>query len=274
MVRLAWHDSGTYDKDVGIENWPKCGGANGSIRFSPEIEHGANAGLQGALDLLKPIKEQFSEISWADIIQMASAEAVHLAGGPQIPMKYGRLDAEAGFDKEGNLPSAQKPFHDGAKGPEKHLRNIFGRMGFSDKDIVALSGAHTLGRAHKDRSGLGKESTKMTEEGAAPVRADGLPGVGMPGGQSWTSNWLTFDNSYFKIMADRWANSDLLKLETDKCLFVDNSFKQHALVYKDDQDAFFADYSLAHEKLSNLGAKFSPEEGIILDVILETKDQA
>lgn len=28
-IRLAWHDSGTYDKDTGDENWPKCGGANG-----------------------------------------------------------------------------------------------------------------------------------------------------------------------------------------------------------------------------------------------------
>jgi L-ascorbate peroxidase len=42
MVRLAWHDSGTYDK--AISDWPKCGGAIGSIRFEPEITHGANAG--------------------------------------------------------------------------------------------------------------------------------------------------------------------------------------------------------------------------------------
>ena len=29
LIRLAWHDAGTYDKDTGVENWPKCGGANG-----------------------------------------------------------------------------------------------------------------------------------------------------------------------------------------------------------------------------------------------------
>ena len=28
-----------------ISEWPACGGANGSIRFEPEINHGANAGL-------------------------------------------------------------------------------------------------------------------------------------------------------------------------------------------------------------------------------------
>ncbi len=28
MVRLAWHDAGTFDKDIKAE-WPKMGGANG-----------------------------------------------------------------------------------------------------------------------------------------------------------------------------------------------------------------------------------------------------
>jgi hypothetical protein len=42
QVRLGWHDAGTYDKN--ITEWPKCGGANGSLRFEVELKHGANAG--------------------------------------------------------------------------------------------------------------------------------------------------------------------------------------------------------------------------------------
>lgn len=34
---------------------------------------------------------------------------------------------------------------------------VFGRMGLDDKDIVALSGGHTLGRARPDRSGFGED---------------------------------------------------------------------------------------------------------------------
>lgn len=56
------------------------GGANGSIRFEPEINHGANAGLTTALQLLKPIKKKFDEVGWADLMQMASATAVEIAG--------------------------------------------------------------------------------------------------------------------------------------------------------------------------------------------------
>lgn len=42
----------------------------------------------------------------------------------------------------------------------KTRRDIFYRMGFTDKEIVALSGAHSLGRAHPDRSGFDGAWTK------------------------------------------------------------------------------------------------------------------
>ena len=42
LVRLAWHDSGTYDQR--IKEWPARGGANGAILFDPEMNMGANAG--------------------------------------------------------------------------------------------------------------------------------------------------------------------------------------------------------------------------------------
>lgn len=87
LVRLAWHDSGTFDANLQCP-WPGAGGAIGSIRFAPEITHGANAGLSNALTLLQPVKEAFPGVSYADILQMASARAIALAGGPVIDMKY------------------------------------------------------------------------------------------------------------------------------------------------------------------------------------------
>ena len=51
LVRLAWHASGTFDKETGT------GGSNGAtMRFNPESGHGANAGLKAARDFLEPVK--------------------------------------------------------------------------------------------------------------------------------------------------------------------------------------------------------------------------
>ncbi|GAX19407.1 L-ascorbate peroxidase [Fistulifera solaris] len=271
MVRLAWHDAGTYDASI-KEEWPAAGGAVGSIRFEPEINHGANAGLAGAVKLLEPVKAAFPDVSYADIFQMASARSIELAGGPKIDMKYGRCDTTGPHQcsKEGNLPDAE-PSPEGKYGgpggtastedktPNGHLRKVFYRMGLNDEEIVALSGAHTFGRAYKDRSGLGATETKFTN-GSKQIRADGTEAKYNPGGSSWTERWLVFDNSYFTTMADSKADPELLKLSTDKTLFDDDGFKPFAEKFRDSQDAFFESYAKAHKKLSELGSKFEPVE--------------
>ncbi len=55
----------------------------------------------------------------------------------------GRVDQTDGTKcpPNGRLPDASQ----GAQ----HLRDVFYRMGFNDQEIVALSGAHTLGRCHQ-----------------------------------------------------------------------------------------------------------------------------
>jgi L-ascorbate peroxidase len=51
------------------------------------------------------------------------------AGGPKIPMKYGRVDVTAAEQcpPEGRLPDA------GPRVPADHLREVFYRMGLDDK---------------------------------------------------------------------------------------------------------------------------------------------
>lgn len=60
LVRLAWHASGTFDKNTGT------GGSNGAtMRFHPESGHGANAGLKAARDFLEPVKGMLSILEYA-----------------------------------------------------------------------------------------------------------------------------------------------------------------------------------------------------------------
>lgn len=267
FVRLAWHDSGTYD--VNIKEFPKAGGAIGSIRFDPEINHGANAGLAGAVKLLEPVKEKFPDVSYADIFQMASARAIELAGGPKIDMKYGRVDATSPEEcsPEGNLPDAEagpEGKFGGAGGTAStestsaagHLRKVFYRMGLGDEEIVALSGAHTFGRAYADRSGLGAPKTKFTDGSKVKLSDGSTTDKYTPGGSPWTEDWLVFDNSYFTTVPDYTKDVELLKLTSDKVLFTDDQFSFYAEKFRRSKDDFFASYAKAHKALSELGSKF------------------
>ncbi|KAL2938203.1 L-ascorbate peroxidase cytosolic [Bienertia sinuspersici] len=205
MLRLAWHSAGTFDVQS------RTGGPFGTMRHQAELAHGANNGLDIACRLLEPIKEQFPEISFADFYQLAGVVAVEVTGGPEVPFHPGREDKPEP-PQEGRLPDATKGCD--------HLRDVFiKQMGLTDQDIVALSGGHTLGRCHKERSGF---------EGP------------------WTPNPLVFDNSYFKELLSG-EKDGLLQLPSDKALLSDPVFRPL------DEDAFFADYAEAHLKLSELG---------------------
>uniref|UniRef100_A0A803NP72 L-ascorbate peroxidase n=1 Tax=Cannabis sativa TaxID=3483 RepID=A0A803NP72_CANSA len=212
MLRLAWHDAGTYDVNT------KTGGPNGSIRNEHELGHGANSGLKIAISLCEEVKSKHPKITYADLYQLAGVVAVEVTGGPTIDFVPGRKDSLES-PEEGRLPDAKQV---------SHLKDIFYRMGLSDKDIVALSGGHTLGKAHPDRSGF-----------------DG----------PWTSEPLKFDNSYFVELL-KGESEGLLKLPTDIALLDDPAFRGYVELYAKDEDAFFKDYAESHKKLSELG--FSP----------------
>lgn len=78
-----------------------------------------------------------------------------------------------------------------------HLRDVFGHMGLSDKDIVALSGGHTLVSNLLSRSFTERLRTFLTQSWGFPLQGrchkerSGFEGA-------WTTNPLIFDNSYFK----------------------------------------------------------------------------
>ena len=101
---------------------------------------------------LEPIKTRYPRASYADIFTLSGVVAIKEARGPVIPWGYGRVDEPASaVTPDGRLPAADKgtPAATAAA-----LRDdVFGRMGFDDREIVVLSGAHALGRCHPDASG-------------------------------------------------------------------------------------------------------------------------
>jgi len=99
-------------------------------------------------------------------------------GGPRIAFTPGRSDKADGSScpPGGRLPDAAKN--------SSHIRDVFYRMGFTDREIVALvGGGHAIGRCHKDRSGF-----------------DG----------PWTRTPMTLTNAFFKELLDKeWKKKKL-----------------------------------------------------------------
>mmetsp|Transcript_40913 Transcript_40913/g.102359 ORF Transcript_40913/g.102359 Transcript_40913/m.102359 type:complete len:332 (+) Transcript_40913:34-1029(+) len=237
LVRLAWHASGTYDAGT------KTGGSDGAtMRFTPEAGHGANAGLAEARKRLEPIKAKNPQASVADIWILASIVAIEEMGGPKVPFRPGRSDKTTGewCPPDGRLPAADS----GTKpGNIAHVRDVFYRMGLNDQEIVALLGAHALGRCHTDRSGY-----------TGP----------------WTRAPTTFSNEYFRLLTEvKWVKKnwkgpmqfenadggDLMMLPTDLAIVEDADFKKWVEVYAKDEKKFFADFAKAYQKLTELGCR-------------------
>ena len=243
FVRLAWHCAGTYSKEDG------SGGSNGGRqRFSPESKWGANAGLTMARDALEPIKKAHPDITYADLYTLSGIVAIEEAGGPAVPFRLGRSDVPDGSTSppDGRLPDADKG---SLPKTTSHIRDVFQRMGFNDRELVALSGAHALGRCHTDASGYWGP---------------------------WTNAETTMSNEYFRLLVEeewtvkkthngkKWTGPEqyedktgtLMMLPSDVALIQDPALAKIVLEFAKDEDVFFKEFSKSFERLLELGVTF------------------
>ncbi|XAR57726.1 Peroxidase [Bertholletia excelsa] len=86
-----------------------------------------------------------NKVSCADILAMAARDVINLAGGPSYAVELGRLDglSSTAASVNGKLP--QPTFN------LDQLNTLFSSHGLSQTDMIALSGAHTLGFSHCGR---------------------------------------------------------------------------------------------------------------------------
>lgn len=205
FLRLAYHDAMTFDRAKNL------GGANGSIRFDAELARPENRGLADTAASLHVIKSAFPEVSWADLIAIAGALAVTQCNGPEIPVPVGRADA-SDASPPGLLPDRNMTID--------QLKARFLEMGLGSRDLVALSGAHTLGRV------------------------EGVP---------FTDNPFTFTNSYYKQLLKRRADAKAHMLPTDRALLDDPDCQSIVEMYALDQEAFFRDFAAAYRRMTIVG---------------------
>lgn len=84
-------------------------------------------------------------VSCADILTIASRDVVVLAGGPSFSVELGRRDGlvSQASDVAGNLPEPSFDLN--------QLNTMFAKNNLTQFDMIALSGAHTVGFSHCNR---------------------------------------------------------------------------------------------------------------------------
>ncbi|KAK6128964.1 hypothetical protein DH2020_037290 [Rehmannia glutinosa] len=227
-----------------------------NINFRGEKNAFPNRNSARGFEVIDAIKENVekacpSSVSCTDILTLASRDAVFLAGGPFWPVPLGRHDGLTANETAANtdLPS---PFE-----PLENITAKFISKGLDVKDMVVLSGGHTIGFAQCstfkqrlfDFDGAGNPDPILDESLLSSLRNI------CPNQDDSDSNLAPldatsskFDNSYFKILLN---NSGLL--QSDQALMGDNKTAGLVSNYCKSPFLFSKDFAASMVKMSNIG---------------------
>lgn len=193
-----------------------------------------------------------STVSCTDILTLAAREAIYLTRGPYWSVSLGRRDS---------LTASQSAANDQIPSPFEPLENItakFVSKGLDVKDVVVLSGAHTIGFAQcstfKRRlfnfDGSGNPDPTLDSSFLGSLRSI------CPNQNDSDSNLAPldavttnkFDNVYFKNL----MNSSGL-LQSDQALMNDNRTAALVSNYSKYPYLFSKDFAASMVKLTNIG---------------------
>ncbi|CAN1771879.1 Cationic peroxidase 1 [Linum perenne] len=188
-------------------------------------------------------------VSCADILTVAARDAVVALGGPSWQVLLGRKDSTtASFsDALENLPSPFIDFND--------LAAAFAQKGFSSREMITLSGAHTVGkarcatyrqRAHGD-SNIDSGAATINPNFAAGRRETCFANSGDTNLASLDSSPARFDVSYFKNLA---AKKGLL--HSDQAILAAGPTGDLVNAYGEDGRKFWIDFGRSMVKMGNI----------------------
>nr|Q9LEH3.1 RecName: Full=Peroxidase 15; Short=Prx15; AltName: Full=Anionic peroxidase; Flags: Precursor [Ipomoea batatas]CAB94692.1 peroxidase [Ipomoea batatas] len=191
-------------------------------------------------------------VSCVDILALASESSVSLAGGPSWNVLLGRRDRRTA-NQGGANTSLPSPFEN-----LTNLTQKFTNVGLNVNDLVALSGAHTFGRAQCrtfsprlfNFSNTGNPDPTLNTTYLATLQQ-----ICPQGGSGFTVTNLdpttpdTFDNNYFSNLQ---TNRGLL--QSDQELFSTSGAPTIAIVnnFSANQTAFFESFVQSMINMGNI----------------------
>ncbi|CAA3017752.1 cationic peroxidase 1-like [Olea europaea subsp. europaea] len=239
LLRLHFHDCFGCDASVLLDD---------TASFTGEKTAGPNNNSLRGFEVIDSIKSQLETfcpqvVSCADILAVAARDSVVALGGPSWVVQLGRRDSTTASLSAANsdIPS---PLMD-----LKDLTSAFSNKGFTSKEMVTLSGAHTIGQARcmvfRDR--IYNESTILSS--FATSLKTNCPNTGGENNLSPldAASPFSFDNAYFRNLVN---NKGLL--HSDQQLFSGDSTDSQVNTYSSNPAAFHADFASAMIKMGSL----------------------
>ncbi|CAM9577557.1 unnamed protein product [Ectocarpus fasciculatus] len=227
------------------------GGCNGArIRFPPQSEWASNAGLSTVLDLLQPVKDEYPDISFADLIVLAGHVSLKEGGSvPNLSYCKGRVDAEE-------------------DDPNHYLLDVLEPTREYDGVIVGV----------RDRMKIaGLSVAQMVALAGRPRSSHIMNALGYSG--SYTDDDAVLSNTLYTLMlTETWEEVDgmdgteyqaadksgVYVLATDLALVWDPEFKAQSILYAQDNDYFLEQFGSAWTALMNAD-RFDGPTGNVCD---------
>ncbi|KAJ8751468.1 hypothetical protein K2173_016683 [Erythroxylum novogranatense] len=244
LVRLFFHDCFVNGCDGSIL-------LDDTSSFRGEQTAAPNNNSVRGFNVIDQIKSKVEHVcpgvvSCADIVAIAARDSTVLLGGPNWNVKLGRRDAKKASFSDANSGVIPPPF-----ATLSTLIKRFQDKGLSAKDMVALSGAHTIGQARcvvfRDRI----YNQNNIDSSFAKTRRANCPRTTGSGDNKLapldvkTPNF--FDNAYYKNLINKKG-----LLNSDQVLFNGGSTDSIVRTYSSNPDAFYSDFVSAMIKMGDL----------------------
>ncbi|KAL2899969.1 Cationic peroxidase 1 [Bienertia sinuspersici] len=242
LLRLHFHDCFVNGCDGSIL-------LDDTANFTGEKTAAPNVNSVRGFDVVDTIKSQVENVcagvvSCADILAVAARDSVVALGGPSWTVLLGRRDSTT---------ASQSAANSNIPAPTLNLNQLitsFSNQGLSTQDLVALSGAHTIGQARCTtfRSRIYND-TNINSTFATSLQANCPSNGGDNNLSPLDTTPTSFDNAYF---------NDLLNLRgllhSDQELFSGSNGTTDSQVssYSSSSSTFFTDFANAMVKMGNI----------------------
>ncbi|XP_019164347.1 PREDICTED: cationic peroxidase 1-like [Ipomoea nil] len=240
LLRLHFHDCFVNGCDASVL-------LDDTANFTGEKSAAPNNGSIRGFDVIDNIKTQVEKscpgvVSCANILTLTSRDSVVALGGPSWKVLLGRRDSTTASFSDANRDLPAPVFN------LSQLISSFSNKGFSVREMVALSGAHTIGQARcvsfRDRI---YNDTNINASFARSLQAKCPRSEGDNNLAPLDSSPIEFDSVYFKNL-----QSQKGLLHSDQEFFNGGSTDSIVNTYSLNPLTFASDFANAMVKMNTL----------------------